>query len=150
MAHYFSPSTGGFYSDFVNGPRLIEAELTPREKKAGKRPAMIPNPRCTLPADAEPISDDRMAELMQAQAAGKEITAVGNRPVAIERQPDPAEQREARRRRRDQLLAASDWTQLTDNPLDATTRSDWAAYRRLLRDLDMDVADWPVAPGEAA
>ena len=36
---------------------------------------------------------------------------------------------------RDQLLAASDWTQLPDSPFDAATKLAWATYRQALRDL---------------
>lgn len=49
---------------------------------------------------------------------------------------------------RDALLAASDWTQMPDAPVD---RDAWAAYRQALRDVPQqagfphDVA-WPVAP----
>jgi len=48
---------------------------------------------------------------------------------------------------RDQLLAASDWTQLPDVPL--ATKDAWAAYRQALRDLPEHpdwphIQDWPV------
>ena len=50
---------------------------------------------------------------------------------------------------RNQLLAASDWTQLPDVPL--ATKEAWATYRQALRDLpehpnwpDLNEADWPV------
>lgn len=52
------------------------------------------------------------------------------------------------RMRRNGLLAASDWTQLADAPVD---RAAWAVYRQALRDVPQqasfpDVIDWPVAP----
>jgi hypothetical protein len=37
--------------------------------------------------------------------------------------------------KRNALLAASDWTQLPDSPLDNTTRNAWADYRQALRDI---------------
>ena len=45
-------------------------------------------------------------------------------------------------------LKNSDWTQLTDSPVNA---SDWAIYRQLLRDLpavggSADNAEFPIAP----
>ena len=40
---------------------------------------------------------------------------------------------------RNQLLAASDWTQVTDAPVDAAA---WATYRQALRDLPTD-SSWP-------
>lgn len=53
------------------------------------------------------------------------------------------------RSERDGLLAASDWTQLPDVPVD--TASAWADYRQALRDLPDTVSDpraavWPEAP----
>jgi hypothetical protein len=53
------------------------------------------------------------------------------------------------RSRRDQLLAASDWTQLPDVPI--TTREAWAVYRQALRDLTKQPGfpnniQWPDEP----
>jgi hypothetical protein len=53
------------------------------------------------------------------------------------------------RRERDGLLAASDWTQAADAPVDAKA---WAAYRQALRDLPETITDptadvaWPEPP----
>lgn len=52
------------------------------------------------------------------------------------------------RAERDRLLAASDWTQLADAPVDAAA---WAVYRQELRDIPQDFASpdavvWPSAP----
>lgn len=54
----------------------------------------------------------------------------------------------AARQQRNALLAASDWTQVADAPVDQAA---WAAYRQALRDLPANTADfpnvtWPVAP----
>lgn len=146
MQRYFSPSTGGFYSDAINGARQIEAPQTAAEIKAGKRPRLIDNPDCNLPADAVPITDARFTELMQAQAEGKAIVAAGSNPVAVNRVPDPAEVLAARRRERDRRLAVSDWTQVADSPLDAVAKKAWADYRQALRDLDMSGTGWPEEP----
>lgn len=52
---------------------------------------------------------------------------------------------------RDNRLAASDWTQLADAPLDGPTIEAWAAYRQALRDItdqpDPFAPVWPDAPG---
>lgn len=52
------------------------------------------------------------------------------------------------RSKRDQLLAASDWTQLPDVPL--TTKEAWATYRQALRDITLQADPfnivWPVGP----
>jgi hypothetical protein len=50
---------------------------------------------------------------------------------------------------RDRLLAASDWTQTADAPVDKAT---WAAYRQALRDFPAtwqpnEICDFPNPPG---
>lgn len=55
------------------------------------------------------------------------------------------------RRQRDAMLAACDWTQVADSPLDATTKAAWATYRQALRDVPAqssfpDSINWPVQP----
>ena len=52
------------------------------------------------------------------------------------------------RAERDRLLAASDWTQVADAPVDASA---WAVYRQQLRDIPQDFASpddvvWPEQP----
>ena len=53
------------------------------------------------------------------------------------------------RRERDRFLAASDWTQAADAPVDAKA---WSAYRQALRDLPETIKDptaeveWPTPP----
>ena len=58
---------------------------------------------------------------------------------------------------RNELLAASDWTQGNDSPLDVTQKDLWADYRTELRDitttyadiLDANEVNWPTAPATA-
>jgi hypothetical protein len=63
--------------------------------------------------------------------------------------PDPAEiAAQDARAERDRLLAASDWTQVADAPVDAAA---WATYRQALRDVPQqagfpDNITWPEAP----
>ena len=64
---------------------------------------------------------------------------------------NPEPMKEVIRRKRNNLLANSDWTQLSDSPLDEDTRSAWATYRQNLRDLTDNIdengeVDYPVAP----
>lgn len=52
------------------------------------------------------------------------------------------------RAERDRRLAASDWTQVADAPVDAAA---WAVYRQELRDIpqnwnDPDLVEWPEEP----
>ena len=42
------------------------------------------------------------------------------------------------RLRRNELLAASDWTQFADSPLDEEEKASWRAYRQYLRDITKD------------
>ncbi len=149
---YFSPSTGGFYSEAFHGARLVALEQDEREAKAGKRPKMVENPYCTVPADATPVSEEDYAALMQAQAQGMQIMASGGKPVARVPEPAPSHAAADRRAARDRLLAASDWTQLADALVSAPdVKTAWVSYRQALRDLDMAGSDWPQAPdqGEA-
>jgi len=39
------------------------------------------------------------------------------------------------RRRRNQLLQESDWTQFSDSPLTDAKKTEWATYRQSLRDV---------------
>lgn len=143
---FYSPSTGGFYTEAVHGALLVAQPQSKAEIKAGKRPEMADNPDCRIPGDAVQVSEARFAELMAAQAEGKEIVAIGGKPVARERAVDPDALAAARRRERDRRLAASDWTQLAD-ATPAGGREAWADYRQALRDLDMAGTDWPATPG---
>ena len=82
------------------------------------------------------ISDEEYAE-RQAQnlAAQTEMLNVRNRET------------------RNELLAASDWTQFNDSPLTDEAKTSWATYRTALRDLptnenwpSLEDDDWPSAP----
>lgn len=57
------------------------------------------------------------------------------------------------RTQRNQLLAASDWTQIPDSPLSVEEKGLWATYRQALRDItnqeDPFEILWPVKPGSA-
>ena len=64
---------------------------------------------------------------------------------------NPEPMKEVIRRKRNNLLANSDWTQLSDSPLDEDTRYAWATYRQNLRDLTDDIdengeVEFPVKP----
>lgn len=110
-----------------------------------------PNPDCRIPADAIEISAERYAELLALQGQGMAILpGPDGAPIAgPQPAPDPAELVEHRRRIRNRLLAASDWTQLEDV---ATTQpgraAAWAAYRQALRDIDLSAEPFafPASP----
>lgn len=151
MKIYFdaNPADGTvrFHHEALLGPRQIPAEQTEAERKAKKRPKMVDNPDCSIPAAATEIARKDFEALMLAQAEGKVIVMRRGKPAAVDHIPNPDEAREARRRKRDRLLAESDWTQLPDTlTLDLSLKANWADYRQQLRDLDMDGTDWPEPP----
>jgi len=52
---------------------------------------------------------------------------------------------------RDELLQSSDWTQLSDSPLDAGQKAAWASYRQELRNVPQQQVEpetiiWPTQP----
>lgn len=150
MSIYFDidPDTGlpRFYHEAILGPRALPTWKSEADRKAGKRPVMVPNPDCRIPDAAKEISQEQFDKLMAAQSAGKQIIMRGGKPASAQPARDPAEHVAARRRQRDRLLAASDWTQIPDSPLDETQRAAWRDYRGALRDLDMAADNWPTPP----
>jgi len=46
------------------------------------------------------------------------------------------------RRKRDQMLTSTDWTQSPDSPLSDTKKQEWATYRQQLRDLPSNTTDF--------
>jgi len=78
-----------------------------------------------------------------------EWLAEGNEPLAV----DNAVTWDTIRAKRDQLIAASDWTMIPGATVDQAA---WAAYRQVLRDLPQTYAAtgpesvvWPVEPSTA-
>ena len=66
----------------------------------------------------------------------------------VELPPDPEALAAGARCKRNTLLAASDWTQVADAPVDQAA---WAAYRQALRDITAqdgfpESIDWPAVP----
>ena len=59
-----------------------------------------------------------------------------------------------RKRKRNALLAESDWTQFVDSPLTDKKKAEWATYRQALRDLPQEYPNaisnddiiWPTKP----
>jgi hypothetical protein len=86
---------------------------------------------------------DRHSEVLEWTGASFNV-----RPMTVEeRQIVLDEQWSAVRRRRNELLLASDWTQLADSPAD---KAAWASYRQALRDIteqaDPFTINWPTPP----
>jgi hypothetical protein len=104
-----------------------------------------------LPGNAIAISDEEWLECLSDQTrwrvnpVTKGLEPEEYSPLAAERQLNSVI-----RPHRDQLLAASDWTQLPDNGLSRAKRKKWAIYRRQLRDFPEDCDPfkpvWPEQP----
>lgn len=107
----FSSTTGGFY------------------------PADSLDEYPNLPGDLVDVSAERKAELMLSEPAGKLIIAdADGNPVVVDRPgPTDAELAATARAVRDELLRATDWTQLPDAP--TATRDRFLVYRQALRDV---------------
>jgi hypothetical protein len=121
-----------------DGPQPIKSSYQRRQKAATADPIMktVSNPNCRLPTDAVEVSDTDHAAMMTAQAEGREITVGTNGlPVATAPQMSAEQLLAMVRKKRDRALAASDWTQAGDSPLDAAKKLLWAEHRKALRDL---------------
>lgn len=123
MSIYYSKTTGGFYVPEIHGDGI--------------------------PDDAVEISHEAHVELLEAQATGKTIVGdADGLPQAVE-PAAPVVTWDIVRSKRDALLAASDWTQLADAPVD---KAAWATYRQALRDITTAASPatviWPTAPAK--
>ena len=127
MSLYYSASTPGFFDDKIHDK---------------------------LPKDAVPITLEEYRALLKAQSEGKEIKADSKgKPIAVDR-PKPTQEQilERVRKKRDRLLAASDWTQMPDVSLPTKTKEAWTSYRQELRDItetfkdDLENIVWPEEP----
>lgn len=155
MDQFFSPSTGGFYNEAIHGSRLLAEPLTEKQIKAKRTPRFLPNPACTIPADAIAVDEATWQGLLAAQGEGKVIAVQSGRVVAVDRQPTAEEQLAAIRAKRDRLLAATDaMVAVPDYPISAEQREELLAWRQALRDfpdaiaptLPAETIEWPARP----
>lgn len=102
--------------------------------------------------EAVPLRREAYTTYETAWAKGEDLIY---RETAVSAEVDEAARYEALaeavRAERDGRLAASDWTQLADAPLDDAARSAWGVYRQALRDVPRrggfpEVVEWPGAP----
>lgn len=109
----------------------------------------------TPPAGSVQITKAAYDALIAGQSQGKVITsdANGNPVLADPPAPTTSFLWTDLRDKRDRLLAACDWTQVPDSPLDQATKTAWAAYRTALRNLPNGISDptpgkftWPTPP----
>ena len=79
------------------------------------------------------------------------ITAVAQGPIPEPAPPDPEVAAAEVRAKRNELLAATDWTQLADSQLDEESQAAMQAYRQALRDIPQQEGfplsvEWPEEP----
>lgn len=79
------------------------------------------------------------------------ITAVAQGPIPEPAPPDPENVAAEVRAKRNELLAATDWTQLADSQLDEEAQAGMRAYRQALRDIPQQEGfpfnvEWPALP----
>ncbi|NKI74759.1 phage tail protein [Dickeya sp. CFBP 2040] len=123
---FYSKSSNGFYSNEIHG--------------------------VNIPDDAIEISDDYYHELLNQQTHGNIIVFDESikKPIAVTPSPlSETQLAEAARRQRDNLLTASDWTQVADVPVDQQA---WRIYREALRKIPEQTGfpvniEWPLLPG---
>lgn len=122
----YSPTTGGFYTQAFHGS--------------------------AIPSDVVDVSVSEHTELMAAQDIGKRIQpGADGAPLALNPPvPTPDQLATHARRKRAELLSASDWTQARD--IQEATTELWVPYRQALRDVPAQAGfpqliDWPAEPG---
>lgn len=103
----------------------------------------------TIPTDGIALTPEEHMFLLEEQALGKEIVVVDGEVSAIER--ILVANWDGIRRTRNRLIAATDWTQLSDSPLDEAGKLAWQTYRQALRDITESYSDpnevvWPTEP----
>jgi len=83
-----------------------------------------------------------------AEAGNRHYAAMLEQGITIAAYVEPAPTADQVRAERDALLAASDWTQVADAPVDQAA---WATYRQALRDVPSQIGfpenvEWPSEP----
>lgn len=155
MEHFFSPSTGGFYNETIHGSRQIAEPQTEKQIKAKRPPRYVPNPNCTIPADAVAVDGGTWQGLLTAQGEGKAIVVRAGVPVAVAPVRSAEEQLAGIRARRDRLLAATDvMVTAPDYPITEDQRAELLVWRSALRNfpaevvplLPLDTVEWPARP----
>ncbi|WP_033576726.1 tail fiber assembly protein [Dickeya chrysanthemi] len=125
MTYFFSPHEMGFYSLDLHGN--------------------------TIPDDVVEINYDYYQYLLDQQVRGNVIIfdESTKKPIAVTPVPlSDTQLAEDARRQRDNLLTASDWTQVSDAPVDQQA---WRTYREILRQVPeqagfpLNIA-WPSQP----
>lgn len=107
-----------------------------------------------LKAKGTPFSPDQFSISNDGTAIARWDEVLGRRPTAADLEPfDPQMEDLANwmRLKRDQMLAACDWTVLPHTPLGVEALNAWVAYRQALRDITRQEyfprrVTWPEEP----
>jgi hypothetical protein len=91
----------------------------------------------SYPPDIIDVTDHYLELLDGISNQGKRIVINNGVPSLVDRDVMPLTWDDIRKKR-DDLLALSDWTQLSDAPVDQTA---WATYRKVLRDIPQSYAN---------
>lgn len=122
MTIFYNDTTKGFYNDAIH---------------------------TTIPQGSVEVSSTLHMELISQQGKGKVITIRDGQVVTVDRTVSVSW--DDIRKIRDNLLTASDWTQLQDSPLSTTMKSAWIKYRTELRNITdtyktPEEVIWPSSP----
>lgn len=158
--HHYHPETGELIGSsaarpdpLVPGGWLIPAHATTQAPpEAGQGQAAI------WQGEAWTLTEDHRGCRGWLDGQPATITELGPLPGGwsdTAPEPTPVELAAVARAERDARLAACDWTQLPDAPLDNAQRAAWAEYRQGLRDVPRQAGfpgavEWPHAPGDDA
>lgn len=112
---------------------------------------VLPVENSTIFGDAMVLAHNSSVE--EKKWIGKQVSnnVLVDRTVANERKQDEINRWENVKNARNELLSKTDWTQLTDSPIPAELKAEFATYRQALRDLPQstdnpDKIVWPVKP----
>lgn len=133
MNYYHSKSTGRFY---------FQASAPTRDAR------LLVAHRGYLFLEAQNRADECVAKGMSAKCWVVQPAAIEDAvKLAAPLSPEPA-----RRARRNQLLAESDWSEMPKprGHMGDAKAEEWDAYRQALRDLDLTAEEfeWPLSPEE--
>lgn len=143
-------------NDFVEVPtdkkQIPKAPLIEVDDMAWVPPhKMVPNPACSIPADAVEISAEEHQQLLRGPSNGMEM--IGNAAGHPILQPRTITADEILARR-DALLSGSDWVTARAIDLGEGVSANWREYRQALRDITEQAGfpsnvTWPSEPESA-
>jgi len=154
--YHYHPETKVFLGEGEARPDPLEpgAWLVPAHATTQAPPEAAPGQVAALQGGAWALVEDHRGRSGWLHGAPAVVTHLGPLPGGwSDTVPEPpaAELAAQVRAERDVRLAACDWTQLPDAPLDDVQRAAWATCRQGLRDVPQQpgfpgAVEWPGAP----